>query len=162
MGNPIGYRIERFVGLPNKFGDLDAINELLKQLSKEKDPPKLTQGALDSLVANKYQTYIYVSRVDNKSSIEYGKIIGIGMLTTYRKMSGGGRIVGYIDDVVVHSDHKRRGNCSALMLTLLDQALMFDVHNIDLTTSRPEALLAYEKIGFKVRKTSPMRYVFNK
>lgn len=160
MGNPIGYRIQRYVGLPNKFDDLSAINELLKQLSKEEDPPKLTQDALDRLVENKYQTYIYVSRVDNESRADHGKIIGIAMLTVYQKMSGGGRIVGFIDDVVVHKDHQRKGNCSALVLTLLDQ--VSDVSHVDLTTSRPEALLAYEKIGFSVRKTSPMRYKFLK
>lgn len=162
MGNPTGYRIERLISAQSSPNDLCNINVLLKELSKEGNPPELTQFTLNSLLENRYRTYVYVSRINDATNAEHERIIGIAMLTVYRKMSGGGRIVGFIDDVVVHSDHKRRGNCSALINALLRHAKNAEVCNVDLTTSRQEALLAYEKIGFSVRKTSPMRYKFLK
>ena len=109
--------------------------------------------------------------INDKNSLNYvyednGEIVGI--LTSSKQTSRplqilNSRIVYFIDDIVVDSNHRKKGIGKKLFNHLLDQAKQDNVDAIELNvwSFNESAIKFYESLGMTV-KNMKMEYIFNK
>lgn len=83
-------------------------------------------------------------------ALESGHIVGMGEIT---KIVHPVRIVGYINNIVVHEDFRGQGIFSLIMHTLEAKAHEWECGKVNLTCSRTEVQPLYEKRGYVERKT---------
>lgn len=91
-------------------------------------------------------------------SVKSGQLIGMGSIYFEETLTG---FKGYIEDVVVHPDHRGQGVGRRLMEGLLALAKKKKADWIDLTSApkRKAANILYRKLGFKKRRTNVYRLV---
>ena len=82
--------------------------------------------------------------------VENGHIVGMGEIT---KIVHPVRIVGYINNIVVHEDYRGKGIFSLIMNALEVKAKEWGCGKVNLTCSRVEVQPLYEKRGYVERKT---------
>lgn len=109
--------------------------------------------------------------INDKNSLNYvyeedGEIVGI--LTASKQTSrplqiAKSRIVYFIDDIVVDSNHRKKGIGKKLFNYLLEQAKQDNVDAIELNvwSFNENAIKFYESLGMTV-KNMKMEYIFNK
>ncbi len=82
--------------------------------------------------------------------LENGHIVGMGEIT---KIVHPVRVVGYINNIVVHEDFRGRGIFSLIMNALETKAHEWGCGKVNLTCSRTVVQPLYEKRGYVERKT---------
>jgi len=116
------------------------ISNLFKQLGGNKD-----QIDLAELLDGKNQiSFVYCSNEN--------KIIGIALMCTYNVISGK---KGWIEDVVVDSEHRGKGIGRKMINTLLYIGIENGLSQILLFTEdhRTSAIKLYSDLGFKVKES---------
>ena len=78
------------------------------------------------------------------------RVLASGVLVTAPNLLRAGRRLGYLDNVVTHPDHRRRGHGAAVVRTALEAAWRRDCHHILLQSGRadPGVHRFYERCGF--------------
>ena len=79
-----------------------------------------------------------------------GRIVSACMLCTIPNLTRGARPFGVIENVVTHSDYRRRGFAKALLQHTLEFAWQANCHKVMLLSgvARKEAHSLYESVGF--------------
>lgn len=82
--------------------------------------------------------------------IENNMIIGIALMAKYKVISG---LKGWIEDVVVDSEHRRKGVGKALIQYLIEEAIKNNYTQLYLFTEPEKEAAAnlYQKLGFNKR-----------
>lgn len=80
-----------------------------------------------------------------------GKIIGLGLVS---KVVDPVRIVGYVNNIVVHPDGRGKGLFGEIMVTLEDRAKAWGCTRLELTCSREAVQGMYEKRGYTLKDTN--------
>ncbi len=93
-----------------------------------------------------FESAISASHVYHIGAYRDGQLVGLIMAT---KMVGwfGNRL--YLDGVVVDIEHRRLGCLQKMMAFVEELAVSLECYNISFTSSRPGAIEAYRKLGFK-------------
>ena len=129
---------------------VDAFESLMSQLTRHVPSP-LRKDLLEMAVSG--FTFVFLARVPDAN----GKITGCATLGTYRSPTG---LHGWIEDVVVDRDFRRRGIGKALTEACLSQAVKLGLREVNLT-SRPARCAAnqlYQSMGFIQRETNVYRF----
>lgn len=137
------------ISVLRKIGEeeLKDIQELMNQLStKPTQYPPLKLRTLE-LMAKDRNAILMVLR-DKK------RIIGMATLSIMNHIRGP---VGYIDDVIVHSNYRGQGLGEKISREIITLAKKKKLRRIDLTSrpTRVEANKLYQKLGFELRETNP-------
>jgi GNAT superfamily N-acetyltransferase len=79
-----------------------------------------------------------------------GIVLASCVLVTAPNLLRSGRRLGYLDNVVTHPDHRRRGRGAAVVRTALEAAWRRDCHHVLLQSGRadPGVHRFYERLGF--------------
>ena len=126
---------------------LEAINELLPQLSSSAEP--LTASKLKEIIQSESSHLLMAE--------ENGKFYGSLTLVTFIIPTG---IRAWIEDVVVKENARGKGVGKLLSERAVGLASEIGAKTIDLTSrpSREAANALYKKVGFEVRETNVYRY----
>ncbi len=130
-----------------------AFTRLIPQLTQYSPPPTrdiLAQMAvLDGV-------FVFLAREDDAG----GCILGSATLGTFMTPTG---VHGWIEDVVVDRDARRRGIGRALTQACLDKARELGLREVNLTSrpARQAANQLYQEMGFEKRDTNVYRYPLN-
>ena len=123
------------------------VNILLKQLTS--NPPKYSIETLTKILQQ--QNLFVLGALDTY----YGMIVGMASLKVVETtMLTQDYKTGFIGDVVVSSNYRRKGIAEEMMVTLIEIAKALNVTNLSLTSNpnnpdRTSAIKLYEKLGFK-------------
>ncbi len=126
--------------------ELKDINELMRQLSSDPSKyPPTKLAFLNKMLADRHT--IFVVARDGK------KILGMGTLGIFWNLRG---LAAYVDNVIVHTDHRGKGMGKQISEKLLEIAKKKKVFRVDLTSSpkREAANKLYQKLGFELRETN--------
>lgn len=131
----------------------EAFERLIPQLTRYAALP--TRSELLELAVSDF-SFVFLAR----SQEENKKIIGSATLSTYLTPTG---LHGWIEDVVVDKDYRRKGIGKALMDACLYQAKKLGLKEVSLTSrsSRCAANQLYQAMGFVKRETNVYRYPIN-
>jgi ribosomal protein S18 acetylase RimI-like enzyme len=137
------------------------------KLEGNKEPTKELIGSINVLLGHLSPNNYSIDRkrfrelLDNRLLEVYlletdGEIAGMGSLHFFETLV---KRSAWIEDVVVHPKHQRKGFGKKLTKHLISQAKKKKVKHIDLTSrnSRVKAHKFYEKLNFKKRDTSVFR-----
>ena len=130
---------------------VNSLNRLMQQLNPKISP--LTLNDLHQILTAK-DTWLFVGKDQNTQSV-----VGTLTLISYKTPSG---VRGYVEDVVVDREYRRRGIGEMLMQEGIEKAKGLQLEFIGLT-SRPEREAAnqlYQRLGFQKRDTNVYRLVF--
>ncbi|MDZ4286062.1 MAG: GNAT family N-acetyltransferase [Candidatus Sungbacteria bacterium] len=132
-------------------GEISDINVLLEQLSAKKI---FCSRAWIEEVA---RSEVFVVAMSG------AQIVGMATLCLVKNLSAGK--LGYIHEVVVHTDFRRRGIMSALMEMLHCRAKDHELDAIELTSDlgnedRRKAIAGYLKMGYRQKDTGVFVYKF--
>ena len=123
--------------------ELGEINSLLSQLSKDITP-------LDSnfLVEKLSNPSFYLLSVKEENEIIAMASLSISDILSCKK--------AFIEDVVVHQDHRGKGFGKDLIKYIIELATSLNIDKVELTSrpERMEANLLYQKLGFQKRDTN--------
>ena len=125
--------------------DLDGVLDLYTHLSPNDAPlpprPRVVE-LWKEIVANPMLTYFIAERG--------GQLIATCNLTIVPNLTRGARPFGVIENVVTHSDFRRRGVAKAILEQAIETARQAGCYKVMLMsgTSRKEAHALYEKVGF--------------
>ncbi len=127
-----------------------AFQLLLPQLTQYSAPP--SKELLAQMAASE-QVFVFLAREENESDC----IIGSATLGTFITPTGRH---GWIEDVVVDRDARRRGIGRALTEACLEKARQLGLGEVNLTScpARQAANQLYQKMGFEKRDTNVYRY----
>lgn len=125
--------------------DPDDLMDLMKDLSKAGRRPDITPELLLEMLQDR-NLHLMVIRAAGT-----GRIVATGQLYIRRALSRGGALIGEIDGVVRRAlpEYKGKGLGEAISRALEDQARALGVLRVRLHTSRENAALMYERLGFK-------------
>jgi ribosomal protein S18 acetylase RimI-like enzyme len=131
---------------------VSAFERLIPQLSSSISPP--TRAELVEIVSSP-AVVIFIAKDPARS----GEVVGAFTLVVYRVPTG---LHAWIEDVVVSSEHRRRGIGTALTKVALEYARDRGARSVDLTSrpSREAANRLYRRLGFKQRETNVYRFEF--
>lgn len=117
--------------------------------NEEKKITLLLKQLSDKVVV--FAPAISASNVYHIGAYRDGRLVGLIMAT---KMVGwfGDRL--YLDGVVVDIEHRRLGCLQKMMAFAEELAASLGCYNISFTSSRPGAIEAYRKLGFKTTTTA--------
>lgn len=137
--------------------DIEAINELIKQLSENAKPVdwKKVKSVLKNATVFILRDQSPKAKKQNPRGIIIGKII----LLHSHKMTA---FFGTIQDVVVHENYRGKGLGKLLTKEAIKKGKKLGMKYIDLS-SRPDREAAnklYESVGFKKRDSNPYRLRF--
>jgi GNAT superfamily N-acetyltransferase len=126
--------------------DLDGLLDLYKHLSSKDAPlpPRPQVAALwQEIVANPALTYFVAERA--------GQLVATCNLTIVPNLTRGARPFGVIENVVTHSDFRRRGIARAILDRAVETAREAGCYKVMLLSGvgRTGAHALYEKVGFK-------------
>jgi ribosomal protein S18 acetylase RimI-like enzyme len=129
---------------------VSAFVRLIPQLSSSSPPP--TEAELTEIISSP-ATVLFIA----KDPSEDGKIVGSLTLVMFRIPTG---LRAWIEDVVVDSEHRRKGIGTALSQVALEHAEKAGARTVDLTSrpSREAANQLYRRIGFTQRDTNVYRF----
>lgn len=125
--------------------DLDGLLDLYKHLSSKDAPlpprPQVVE-LWKEIVANPMLTYFVAEQA--------GRLIATCNLTIVPNLTRGARPFGVIENVVTHSDFRRRGVAKAILDRAIDTARQAGCYKVMLMSgiSRKGAHALYEKVGF--------------
>jgi ribosomal protein S18 acetylase RimI-like enzyme len=127
---------------------VDAMTELLPQLSSSAPPP--TVAELEAIVAS--PASVLLAAYD-----EDGSIVGSLTLALFRVPTG---VRAWIEDVVVDGRTRGKGVGAALVNAALAHAADSGARTVDLTSrpSREDANRLYLRLGFEARNTNVYRW----
>lgn len=127
-----------------------AFERLIPQLTRFSPPP--TRDALVDM-AESGSVFVFLARLPDQK----GEIVGAAALATFRTPTG---LHGWIEDVIVDRDARRKGIGKALTEACLAQARLLGLREINLTSrsSRCSANQLYLAMGFIRRETNLYRY----
>ena len=126
---------------------LDAVNQLLPQLSSS--APPLSLDRLSELIQSR-SVHLYIAREDQE-------VLGMLSLVLFPIPTG---MRAWVEDVVVDEKARGKGIGKALSEHALKEALRLGAMTIDLTSrpSRVAANLLYQRVGFTKRETNVYRF----
>ncbi len=130
----------------NALRDLNELVAELREDQQEKWPCTLPE--LQKMMASE-DTVVAVAK-------DGERIVGVATLYVVQKI---GKIIAYIEDVVVHSDYRGQGLGEKIMMYLIDEAKRRGVRSIGLS-SRPARVAGnklYRKLGFVQKDTNVYR-----
>ena len=129
-----------------------AFQELIPQLTQYSPPP--SKGML-ARMADSDSVFVFLAREGDAE----GRILGTATLATFVTPTG---VHGWIEDVVVDRDARRRGIGRALTETCLQKARELGLPEVNLTSrpGREAANQLYQEMGFQQRQTNVYRYPF--
>ena len=78
------------------------------------------------------------------------RIVGLGLIS---KIVDPVRIIGYVNNIVVHPDGRGQGLFGTIMTALEDQARIWGCTQIELTCSRENVQGMYDKRGYRAKDT---------
>jgi ribosomal protein S18 acetylase RimI-like enzyme len=127
-----------------------AFQSLIPQLTYYTPPPSLE--TLEKM-ADSDQIFVFLARESDQN----GAILGSATLATFVSPTG---THGWIEDVIVDRDARRRGIGRALTEACLEKARGIGLREVNLTSrpSREAANQLYQKMGFQQRETNVYRY----
>lgn len=127
-----------------------AFERLIPQLTRFSPPP--TRDALVAM-AESDSVFVFLARLPDQQ----GKIVGAATLATFRTPTG---LHGWIEDVIVDRDARRKGIGKALTEACLAQARLLCLCEVNLTSrsTRCAANELYQAMGFIKRETNLYRY----
>jgi GNAT superfamily N-acetyltransferase len=130
-----------------------AFDRLIPQLTQHSPPP--TQEMLMQMAASD-AVFVFLAREGDES----GRILGSATLGTFITPTG---VHGWIEDVVVDQDARRRGIGRALTEACLDKARELSLREVNLTSraGREAANQLYQQMGFQQRQTNIYRYLLD-
>ncbi len=125
--------------------ELQQLLELYKHLNK--DDAELTLETVETLWEEIYEN----KRIHNTVADYEGQLVASCVLTIVPNLTRGGRPYGLIENVVTHSDFRRRGLGTKILKAALEIAWEQNCYKVMLLTGskREETLSFYEKAGFK-------------
>jgi len=131
---------------------VSAFERLIPQLSPSISPPTRTE--LEEIVSSP-ASLIFVAKDPSRS----GEVLGALTLVLYRVPTG---LHAWIEDVVVGSEHRRKGIGTALTKAALESAEDRGARTVDRTSrpSREDANRLYRRLGFTQRETNVYRFEF--
>ena len=126
---------------------LDAVNQLLPQLSSS--APPLSLDRLSEMIQSR-SVHLYIAREDQE-------VLGMLSLVLFPIPTG---MRAWVEDVVVDEKARGKGIGKALSEHALKEALRLGAMTIDLTSrpSRVAANLLYQRVGFTKRETNVYRF----
>ena len=127
-----------------------AFKSLIPQLTKFSPSPS---KELLAEMADSEAVFVFLAREDE----EDGRILGSATLATFITPTG---TPGWIEDVIVDRDARRRGIGRALTEACLEKARQIGLREVNLTSrpSREAANKLYQELGFQQRETNVYRY----
>ena len=127
-----------------------AFQSLIPQLTQHSPPP--TKDMLVQMAASD-RVFVFLAREGEAE----GQILGSATLATFVTPTG---IHGWIEDVVVDRDARRRGIGRALTEACLQKARELGLPEVNLTSrpGREAANQLYREMGFQQRQTNVYRY----
>ena len=127
-----------------------AFQLLIPQLTQHIPPP--SKELLVEMAASE-AVFVFLAREDD----ENGRILGSATLATFITPTG---THGWIEDVIVDRDARRRGIGRALTEACLEKARQISLREVNLTSrpSREAANKLYQELGFQQRETNVYRY----
>lgn len=126
---------------------LDAVNQLLPQLSSS--APPLSLDRLSEMIQSR-SVHLYIAREDQE-------VLGMLSLVLFPIPTG---MRAWVEDVVVDEKARGKGIGKALSEHALKEALRLGAMTVDLTSrpSRVAANLLYQRVGFTKRETNVYRF----
>jgi GNAT superfamily N-acetyltransferase len=129
-----------------KYNELEDLLELYKHLNSD-DPELEKNNDLRSLWKQIYHNpdmHYIVTELQ-------GQIIASCVLVIVQNLTRNARPYGLIEDVVTHSNHRRKGYGKAVLLKALDIAWNKKCYKVMLLTGskKERTLKFYESVGFK-------------
>ncbi len=125
-------------------GDLDSLLALYAaaEVSPFAEPRERAEAIWAELMAAR-DVVVFVAPAD-------GRVAASCVLVTAPNLLRRGRRLGYLDNVVTHPDHRRRGHGAAVVRTALAVAWKRDCHHVLLQSGRadPGVHRFYERCGF--------------
>mmetsp|Transcript_28799 Transcript_28799/g.66995 ORF Transcript_28799/g.66995 Transcript_28799/m.66995 type:complete len:172 (-) Transcript_28799:54-569(-) len=118
--------------------------EVLAQLT---DVGELTQAVFEDVFDDQQQKGIYRTVV--AEHMPSGKIAGGATLILERKFVHGGAVVGHVEDVVVDSQHRRKGLAGRMMMELERLARDDDKCYKVILDCKESNAVVYEKCGYR-------------
>lgn len=137
-----------------KQEDLKPLVSVLKQLSpssQEDDFEKLKK-ILDKITEDEFH---YLCVVENE-----GKIAGSGTLIVQKNLGRGGRPYAHIENIVVDTNHRKKGIGKEIVLHLIEKAKEFGCYKVILDCKK-ENIPFYEKCGMKNTEEVCMKINFS-
>lgn len=127
-----------------------AFCRLIPQLTLNSTPPSMKE--LHAMFRSQ-NTIIFIARDEEKNN----RIIGSATLGLFQSPTGRH---GWIEDVIVDGEFRRRGIGKALTLACLKKAIELGLKEVNLTSrpSREAANQLYQSIGFELRETNVYRF----
>ena len=137
------------------YDDVYSVNYLLAYLSPTRPIQTHSSEELNSKLICGSGLTLFVAR-----ELSHQSIVAMVSLVRIERLS---RSCGWIEDVVVHKDHQRKGLARALVSGAITTAQARGMKHLDLTSglARVEAHALYKSLGFKRRKTSVWRMRFD-
>lgn len=128
----------------------NAFERLIPQLTKFSQPPSVED--LKRMVKSE-TIYLFLARYPDQE----GEIIGTATLGTFESPTGKH---GWIEDVVVDENYRKKGVGKALTEACLEKAREIGLKEVNLTSnpSREAANSLYQSMGFIQRVTNIYRY----
>ncbi|GEM_PF-3083628 len=131
------------------------INVLLSQLSTK--AILRSRSWIEEVARNE----VFVVAICPNGNTGHHQIVGMALLCTIKNLCAGN--MGYIHEVVVHTDFRRRGIMSQLMVELHERAKMMRLDAIELTSDsrnedRRKAIQGYLKMGYRQKQTDVFVY----
>ena len=129
------------------------VSAIVKMIANDK-LGKLREDYQNPLPDRYYEAFQNITNDPNQELVvieDYDKIIGTMQLTFIQYLTYQGGIRAQIEAVRVHEDYRGKGIGQKLFKWAISKAKENGAHVVQLTTDkkRPEALVFYEKLGFK-------------
>ena len=129
-----------------KFEELNGLLDLYKHLNPD-DPDMKGTNYINELwkeIFNDTGRYFFVVEED-------GLIVSSCTLIVIKNLTRGGRPFGFIENVVTHPDHRKRGYGTAILHKAVEVAKENNCYKVMLLTGRKEesVLRFYEQAGFE-------------
>ena len=127
------------------ISDIEAIESLYLHLNPDRpslDPKRATEILSQIVNADEFQLFV---------CLENNQMIASCMLAFVPNLMRGGRPHAFLENVVTHKDHRRKGYGRAIVNTALEIAWKRNAHQVLLFSARPDpnVHIFYESCGFK-------------
>ena len=100
---------------------------------------------------------IQIAYIEYTQYPQYLEIIGTGTLIVEPKLIHGGKSVGHIEDIVVHTQHRGKGIATQILKQLSQYAETNDCYKVILDC-KEEVAKVYEKAGFEKHGLQMSKY----
>ena len=133
---------------------ISSFRRLIPQLTEHSLPPSPEMLAQ---MADSDQVFVFLAHEEDGD----GSILGTATLATFLTPTGRH---GWIEDVVVDQNARRRGIGQALTQACLEKARRLGLGEVNLTSrpGREAANALYQEMGFEQRQTNVYRYPLEK